>query len=423
MPTYTELLKRLFSLNQSAGMKLDLTRVLHLRELMGYPDRSFETVHIAGTNGKGSVSLKIATALQTAGYRVGLYTSPHIATFRERIRVDGAMISETAAAEGLSFLFDLMQRENIPATFFELTTLLAFNYFASSKVDIAVIETGLGGRLDATNSISPLLSVITSISLDHTEILGNSLELIAHEKAGIIKPFTPVVCGPRVPLHVFKQAADEQSSPCIHLEQILNETYEEENCRTAEAALLVLAQKLQIDPTAMQEGLRACPACRFERIPIASHPLPIILDAAHNPDGIHALCKMVRRHYPGQNVRFLFGLSKTKDWESCLQELARCGSAFHIVEAPNGRGVPRQELLQSLTARTQAPIESHSSIASGVQSALCQAVQCTELLLICGTFFILAEARNALGMHDPTDAVDVNESGKKSGRFSCRLFH
>ena len=181
---YLDLIQHLLTVNLEAGIKLGLQNVERLQEILHYPDRSFTSIHVAGTNGKGSVCIKVARALEKAGYRTGLYTSPHISSFRERIRINGKMITEEAVESILPPLFKVIEEAGIPATFFEITTFLAFLYFAREKVDFAVLETGLGGRLDATNIVSPCLSVITSISLDHTEILGGSCEEIAHEKGG-----------------------------------------------------------------------------------------------------------------------------------------------------------------------------------------------------------------------------------------------
>ncbi len=162
-------------------MKLNLEIPLLLSELFDFPERSFPTIHVAGTNGKGSVVTKISKALELSGLKVGRYTSPHLISFRERIQVNGEWISEEFISRRMKLIFQKVDQKKIPATFFELTTLLAFDYFREMKVDVAVIETGLGGRLDATNIIQPILTVITSISLDHAQILGSTLEEIAVE--------------------------------------------------------------------------------------------------------------------------------------------------------------------------------------------------------------------------------------------------
>ena len=214
--SYQMLLEKLFQVNLHGGIKLNLNNMQCLQTFFQYPDRNFPSIHVAGTNGKGSVCLKMAKAFEHAGYRVGLYTSPHLSCFRERIQINGQMISEDATCHFLSSIFEALHSQDIPATFFEITTCLAFLYFAQEKVDMAVFETGLGGRLDATNVLIPCLSIITSIALDHTEILGQTCEEIAFEKAGIIKEGIPVVIGPHVPSLVYT-LAQERHSPCIQV--------------------------------------------------------------------------------------------------------------------------------------------------------------------------------------------------------------
>ena len=197
--TYTETIHYLYSQlplftrDGASAYKADLTNTVALLNNLGNPQHRFKSVHVGGTNGKGSTSHMLAAVLQTAGYKTGLYTSPHLKDFRERIRIDGRMISEAQVID-----FVAAQRSNfedIKPSFFEMTVALAFEIFAKEKVDIAIIEVGLGGRLDSTNVITPLISVITNIGWDHTNILGNTLRLIAAEKAGIIKPGVPVIIG------------------------------------------------------------------------------------------------------------------------------------------------------------------------------------------------------------------------------------
>lgn len=403
--TYSTLVQRLLHINRCGGMKLGLENVLRLQKLLHFPARSFQSIHIAGTNGKGSVSIKIATALQEAGYRVGLYTSPHLSCFRERIRVNGDMIAEQVVSTHLSRLFDTIEKEHIPATFFELTTCLAFLHFAQEQVEIAVIETGLGGRLDATNVIHPCLSVITSISLDHTEILGSTREEIAKEKGGIIKKQIPVVIGPHVPLAPIQAIALQQQSPLIQV-QANSSFFEEENCAMARTALMSLP--FQISSEAIERGLKSRQPCRFEVL--AGSPT-IILDVAHNPNGLHYLFQAIQQHYPGRSLRLLFGLSKNKDLHGCLELIAAHGEHFHLVEAANGRGAAVQSLATHLEKLAINPsrVFQHDSIAAGVQQAQQEACQHNQVLVVCGSFFIMAEVRQSLGFHDPQDSLDMNE--------------
>ena len=204
----------------ASAYKEGLSNTLALDEHFGHPHRRYQTIHVAGTNGKGSCAHTIAAILQQQGYRVGLYTSPHLVDFRERIRVNGEMISQQR-------VIDFVEKERaffepLHPSFFELTTALAFLYFAEQKIDIAVVEVGLGGRLDCTNIITPLLSVITNISFDHTQFLGNTLAKIAHEKAGIIKAGVPVIIGESVEetRQVFESKAREMEAPIIFAEDV-----------------------------------------------------------------------------------------------------------------------------------------------------------------------------------------------------------
>jgi dihydrofolate synthase/folylpolyglutamate synthase len=404
---YADLIQRLFNVNLFGGVKLGLQNMQRLQQLLQYPDRSFHSVHVAGTNGKGSVSTKIATAFQLAGYKVGLFTSPHISSFRERIRVNGHMISEEAVETLLDFLFKIVETEQLPATFFEITTCLAFLYFAQEQVDIAVLETGLGGRLDATNVVHPCLSVITSISLDHTEVLGATREAIALEKAGIIKEKVPVIIGPHVPLAPIQAIASQKQSPWIQVKQT-SPLFEEENRLIARTALNYLSSRFHLSPQAIEQGLEGKQPCRFEILP--STP-PVILDVAHNPDGLQHLFQMIQHHYPGRSLRLLFGLSKSKDVKGCLQLITQYGTHFHLVEAANGRGIPVGNLYRALQEFSieASYLFAHESIAMGVKQAQQEALKHEQILVICGSFFIMAQARQALGFVEPYDVIDLNE--------------
>lgn len=406
---YSELIKRLFTINLKSGMKLGLQNALDLQKALHFPDRSFISIHVAGTNGKGSVATKIASAFEHAGYRTGLYTSPHIACFRERIRINGQMITEEKVETFLSLLFEIAEKQQILATFFELTTLMAFLHFAKEQADIAVIETGLGGRLDATTIITPCLSVITSISLDHTDLLGTTREEIAREKGGIIKVKIPVVIGPHVPLEPIQEIASQKQSLCIQsLAKPL--LFEEENRSIARTALEYLSSTFSLSSKAIEQGLLGRQPCRLEKIP---GPPLIILDVAHNPDGLQHLFQAIKHDYPDKSLRLLFGLSKTKDVQACLHLLAAHGDHFHLVEAPNGRGASPQVLSSNLEALgiDSSRLFMQESIHDGVHIAREEACRHNQILVICGSFFIMGQVRQALGFAEPMDTTDLNERG------------
>ncbi len=382
--TYDKLIERLFVINRDKGVKFGLSNALRLNKALDYPDRSYHCIHIAGTNGKGSVAAKIAKGLESQGHCVGLFTSPHISCFRERIQINGEMIPEQDVVKHLSLLFSL----NVPATFFELTTLMALKYFADEKVDYAVVETGLGGRLDATNIVTPKLAVITTIDLDHTEILGNTLEKIAQEKAGIIKPGIPVVIGPRV-THISH----------IHHENIIQvegsyNNFEEENRAIAKRAL----ELLKVSPHQIEKGLLTSLPCRMEIL-----KPNVILDVAHNPAALKCLFRFIHQRFPGLSIRVVFGLSNNKDVDSCLEILQKNCYYLYPVEAPNGRGIPLGTLLQKGVKTVK------KTIRECVKHAYIEADPKKEIILVCGSFFIMNEARAALGIEEPQDFIDLNE--------------
>lgn len=400
---YEELLNRLFAVNLHGGMKLGLSNIECLNQALNNPNKSFESIHVAGTNGKGSVATKIARALETEGFRVGLFTSPHISTFRERIKINNQIIEEKTTAILLQKIFKLADKEKIPATFFEITTALAFAYFAEQKVQYAVLETGLGGRLDATNIVIPKLSIITSISLEHTEFLGHTLEEITIEKAGIIKPNIPILIGPRVPKNVIKEIAKKKGSPLHQIEgHFLH--FNDENSAIAKRALELLG----ISSKAIDIGLKALPPCRME---VIYHNPLVILDVGHNPDGLEHLFQSVKDKYPQSLLRVIFGLSKNKDIEACLNVLKKYGHHIHLVEARNGRGIAVDSLHKKMI--DQGFQTDTLSINGNIQNTIKEAMEAAkaekQIVIVCGTFFIMSEARAALGIDEPTDHFDINE--------------
>lgn len=410
---YISLLKKLYQINKGGQPKYDLSNMRALSHSLGHPERQFSSIHVAGTNGKGSVSTKIAHALSISNrsLRVGLYTSPHISSFRERIRINGELISEEAVE---SILTDLMERAeslHVRLTFFELTTLLAYCYFASQQVDFAVIETGIGGRLDATNIITPLASVITSISLDHTEILGADLPQIAKEKAGIIKPKVPVIIGPKIPEDLIVPHAEALKAPYLKVTKDCK-TFDEENMATAAACLKLL----DIPEEAVLEGCKARPPCRFEQVtcpPGLSAPPPksIILDVAHNPDGFRQLFFALKAKFPHSSFRLVCGLSKGKDISGCVALMRKYGDAFHLIEAPHSRALPKDEIYQEFTR--QGTDQARLFLAESLQSNLAKAIELSnrrkEVLVVCGSFFIMAPVRAYLGIVESTDPYELNE--------------
>ncbi len=382
-----------------------------LSSLFLHPEKKYPTIHVAGSNGKGSITTKIAKALELSGLKVGLYTSPHISTFRERISINGKMISEGDVEVHLSTIFSAIDQEKLSATFFEITTLLAFLYFAEREIDIAVVETGLGGRLDATNIIQPELSVITTLSLEHTAILGKSLSEIAKEKAGIIKPTVPVVLGPKVPVELIAPFAAKLKSPCIAVEGTF-QTFDAENSATAGACLTYL----KVPVNYISEGCEVRPPCRMEKVDLKNcpglmQPEAVILDVAHNPEGLINLFSSIKKLYPNFPLRVLCGLSFDKEISTCVSLLKKYGSAFHLVQAKSSRALSSENLYKEFILQ-EVPEEQlflADTLEANLAMALQLATQKREILIVCGTFYIMAQVRAFLGIVEATDPFELNE--------------
>lgn len=333
-----------------------------LDEHFGHPHRQYKTIHIAGTNGKGSCSHTIAAILQSQGYKVGLYTSPHLVDFRERIRVNGECVPE-------QYVIDFVEQnrsffEPLHPSFFELTTAMALKYFAEQGVDYAVIEVGLGGRLDCTNIITPILSIITNISFDHTQFLGNTLTEIAGEKAGIIKPHVPVVVGEYLEATrpVFEEKAKEMQAPILfaqdfsaqdtemesHAEMELKGSYQECNRKTILAALSILRQDITIGDAAIRKGFaQVCELTglrgRWEKLNDA--PLTIC-DTGHNLAGWNYLAPQIKS-VKAETKHIVFGMVDDKDVTHVLQLLSqqlKNGVKYYWTQPSTKRAIPVAKL-------------------------------------------------------------------------------
>lgn len=394
---------RLFHASSSQGAKRDLELAAALDLELGRPACAYPTIHVAGSNGKGSVTIKIAKAIELSGYRVGVYTSPHLFSFRERIAINGDLIAQEDVALGLERIFAIEDRFEATFSFFELATFLAFDYFREKKVDVAVIETGLGGRLDATNVITPILSIITSISREHAHILGDEVERIAAEKAGIIKENVPVVLGPKARCQSIYDKARQLNSPVFASKKI-SYFFDEENSAVAQLGLDCLSSHFNLNPEAVKKGLCIRPACRFERIGNA------ILDVAHNPEAIFCLLQALHTFFPSNKFRFLVGFSKDKEYDRCLELIADVATHIHLVKASSDRAATVKELSDALENEDRRLSTCHSSIQEGVAAAYADASFKGEILVICGSFYIMAEVRDTLlELQLPNDAWDLKE--------------
>lgn len=398
-----------------------------LAECLGSPQSRYHTIHIAGTSGKGSVATKIAAALQRAGYRVGLFTSPHITTYRERFRINGIMASERALVDTLEYVIKKGGWDILDVGWFKLTTLLAFQYFADQSVDIAVLETGVGGRFDATNIVIPQLSVITSIGLDHTDRLGSTIKEITYHKAGIIKPGVPVVIGPRVSSAFIEEFTQGFGSPCYQVRDEFVE-YDEENRAIAKMALDHLKPVFsQLSWESISEGIKAIPECRlhvFHKTILPAwqdkdFPAALVLDGAHNPDKLERFFSSLVVKYPGKDCSVIFNVAQNKNIPSCVDILKRYVSHLHLVEINNGgRATPLGYLLsQCLEGGIhEENISVYNDIRDGIRRAIQYAYQHDHILAACGTFCLMPYMYDVLGIHVETDPVpmEYNYSGERN---------
>lgn len=376
-----------------SAYKPGLDNVLALAKAYNNPQTAFKTIHVAGTNGKGSVSHTLAAILQVAGYKVGLYTSPHLRDFSERIRVNGKPISSDYVVQFVAKSKRIIEVLN--PSFFEITTLMAFAYFKEQAVDVAVIEVGLGGRLDSTNIITPLLSVITNVSFDHVALLGNTLEKIAAEKAGIIKPGVPVVVGEAPqhlrPIYIEKGspvvfAQDEPDSP---LSFALTGDCQVYNKKTILAAVRLLQQKMPISSQAVEQGLMRVVELtglqgRWQKL--AENPL-IIADTGHNEAGIKLIVGQLSR-LQCSTLRMVIGVVNDKDVHAMLALLPK-QAVYYFTNAQIPRALPAKEL-QELAKNYDLIGKTYGSVQEALQAAKADATT-HDAIFVGGSNFIVAE--------------------------------
>ncbi|MCP9534132.1 bifunctional folylpolyglutamate synthase/dihydrofolate synthase [Prevotella copri] len=389
--------------------KPGLQTTFALDDHFGHPHQKYKTIHIAGTNGKGSCSHTLAAILQSQGYKVGLYTSPHLVDFRERIRVNGECVPE-------QYVIDFVEEnraffEPLHPSFFELTTAMALKYFAEQKVDYAVIEVGLGGRLDCTNIITPILSIITNISFDHTQFLGNTLAEIAGEKAGIIKPGVPVVIGEYLPetRTVFEKKAKSENAPILFAQDFdvtrlensepsdvdmeLKGSYQERNKKTILTALHILRQKLAISDEAIHEGFaHVCELTglrgRWEKLNDA--PLTIC-DTGHNLAGWSYLAPQINA-VKAETKHIVFGMVDDKDVAHVLQllkEMLENRVKYYWTQPSTKRAIPVEKL-----SELALKLGLHGSLYHSVKEAYNAALENAEkgdFVFVGGSSYVVAD--------------------------------
>ena len=383
--SYTEAIRWLYS-TQASGVKLGLENVRLLLEALGNPHHRLTCIHIAGTNGKGSVSAMLDSVARAAGLRTGLYTSPHLVRFNERIQVSGQPITDDEVLAGLSVIREAIARSGCTPTFFELTTALGFLHFSTQRVDLAIMETGLGGRLDATNLITPLVSVLTSIDLDHQKILGDSRAKIAREKAGIIKPRVPVVSIAQTAdvREVIDEVATSLNSPVTYIAEPIADlqiglagSHQRLNAAVVRDALAVA--KLGVSPDALKTGLKSVfwPG-RFQAVGGR-----VTIDGAHNVAASERLVQTWRECYPGASPTIVFGGLRDKELDKMLSVLALIAARFFLVPVNNPRG--------ENPASIRLPGGISGVMFPSVQEAVEAAYKLAEPILVTGSLFLVGE--------------------------------
>ena len=393
----------------AAAYKEGLGGTLFLDEHFGHPHRSYRTIHVGGTNGKGSVCHTLAAILQAQGYRVGLYTSPHLVDFRERIRVNGKMISKKRVIEFVEDLKASLLEGRLEGgySFFELATALAFKYFEEQKVDFAVIEVGLGGRLDCTNIITPILSVITNISFDHVQFLGDTLPKIASEKAGIIKPGIPVCIGENINPEVkavFQNKADEVGAPISFAEEsplqpplwgsdfkpALTGLCQEKNTRTILTSVRLLQEEgIEISDKAIKRGFaEVCTMTGLMgRWQILSKKPLTICDTAHNVGGLEYIFRHLAS-IPHQRLHLVIGMVSDKDVNTVLTLVPK-DAICYFTQASVNRAMPAEELTRRANA-IGLQGTTYTDVASAYDTALSNA-SADDIIYIGGSTFVVAD--------------------------------
>ena len=399
--TYKEILDWMFvqlpmyQNDGSTAFKKDLTNILALSKELGFPEQKFKSIHVAGTNGKGSTSHMLASILQEAGYKVGLYTSPHLKNFTERIRINGVEISEEKVTEFINGNKAFLEQQKM--SFFEMTVGLAFDYFASEKVDIAIIEVGLGGRLDSTNSITPEVAVITNIGLDHTQFLGETLPEIAFEKAGIIKKNIPVVIGEEQAAvkGVFIAKAAKEGAP-IYFASDASETYisdlvgdyQIQNSKTAVAAIKIL-KGYQVFKENITNGLlNVVKNTNLKgRWQVLQEQPKVICDTAHNKEGLSIVLKQLKKQ-PFKKLHIVLGVVADKKLETILP-LFPSSADYYFCKPAISRGLS-EAVLEANAKKFNLLGKKYSSVKLALKSALLNANQ-EDIIYVGGSTFVVAE--------------------------------
>ncbi len=429
---YDTTVNYLYSL-QKHGIKLGLSNTEKLMEILGNPHESFHSAHIAGTNGKGSTATAIASILKESRFKVGLFTSPHLISFTERIRINGQKISEDDVIDIASEVRRSISGKDLNPTFFEFVTAMAFYYFAQNNVDWAVVETGMGGRLDATNVVHPDITLITNISIDHSEFLGNSISDITFEKAGIIKPGIPVITASDDPdvisqlsgiadnsgadTHIYNRdfkgtlleiddnkITMDYSGYSTHknLKVPVSGHYQLYNiCMAIRACEILRKSGLPVSADSVRNGL-----CNLElegRLERVSESPPIFLDGAHNPVAAGSLADCVRDLFPDKNIFLIAGIMGDKDVREILEPLLQIADSIVLTKPSYDRSASPEKLrdlarniVNKWTTGSPSLIESTNTVAEALDFANSRCDE-NSIILITGSFYTIGETKEVLG--------------------------
>ena len=418
MERYFETLEKIFNL-RGGIIDLRLDRMRQALALFNHPENQFPSLHIAGTNGKGSTAALLHNILQQAGYRTALYTSPHLESFTERIRIGHEEIAQTEVVSLADEILHCTVEANVPLTFFEFITVMAFIYFARNRVDVAVIEVGLGGRLDATNVVTPLVSVITTIAKDHEAYLGPDELSIAREKGGIIKPRIPVICGKvsEPVTEVLQEIARLRESPAYFLgtsfsfllknERLfdyigikqnlsglalaLRGRHQLANASLALAALELVNEHFPVPQAALRYGLETV---RWPgRLEVISERPLVILDGAHNPEGVRALADALIELRQGRKIKLLFATMADKEWQLMLEILAKLADEIIFTRVSMERSADPELLAKNIPVPIPSRVIQDSQTAL---AALLDRAQPDDILVVAGSLYLLGEVRPRL---------------------------
>ncbi len=411
----------MFQRQGKAAYKANLDNSNAFDKFLNYPHRSFKSVHIAGTNGKGSTSHMLASILQEAGYKVGLYTSPHLKDFRERIKINGEMVSEAFVVDFIEQNSEFIKKQE--PSFFEMTVFIAFQFFKEQAIDVAIVETGMGGRLDSTNLIRPELSIITNISLDHTQFLGDTIQKIAIEKAGIIKDNVPVIIGESNLEYnsLFRSVAKEKKGSCIFADQIYNipyalkslgETqlfdvyegekkvyekieldllgqYQQKNILTVIAAVENLKRSFEINSSDVYSGLRQVVKNTglLGRWQILGNNPRIICDTGHNEAGIRLVLEQIKQT-AFENLHLVLGMVNDKSIDKIMSMLPK-NANYYFTKASIPRALNEGELYE-IAKKYNLEGKTYTTVKEALKSAKVAANQ-NDLIFVGGSTFVVAE--------------------------------